>query len=274
MLFVPLPFVVALLICLLIPRTLVERDDSPASAWFAALLGLYALLATLVGLRWGYGLTALLPVQSVLAACWAPLAWLAFRGVGRPGAFLDVRRDWPHALAPVTVCLCIALWPAPIDLLLIVAFAGYGAALLRRWREGPDALPAVRLGELVRVHRALGFTGGVLIAFALVDVLVSLDVRLNAGRHAAGIVTWASVPMLLFVGYGASVAGAGRSGRAAFDSAADPAADSAADGPVAPLDGLRIRPTVPARRLAPGSGPPRRRAPATMTATATRIAGR
>ena len=108
MVFVPLPFVVALLICLLIPRTLAERDDSPAPAWFAALLGLCALLATLAGLRWGYGLVALLPLQSVLAACWAPLAWLAFRGVGRSGAFLDVRRDWPHALLPVAVCLCLA----------------------------------------------------------------------------------------------------------------------------------------------------------------------
>ena len=231
MLFVPLPFVVALLICLLIPRTLGELDDSPAPVWFAALLGLYALLATLVGLRWGYGLTALLPLQSVLAACWAPLAWLSFRGVGRPGAFFDARRDWPHGLPPVIVCLCIALWPAPIDGFLIATFAGYGAALLRCWRRGPDALPAVRLGELVQVHRALGITGGVLIAFALVDVLVSLDVRLNAGRHAAGIVTWASLPMLLFVGYGASVAGTGRSDR--------PASDPAVDAPVVP-DGVPV----------------------------------
>lgn len=103
MLFVPLPFVVALLIVLLIPRTLAARDESPAPAWFAALLALYALLATLVGLRRGYGLVRLLPMQSVLAACWAPLAWLAFSGVGRPGAFFDARRDWPHLLAPVAV---------------------------------------------------------------------------------------------------------------------------------------------------------------------------
>jgi len=213
MLFIPLPFVVALLIVLLIPRTLAERDDSPAAVWFAALLALYALLATLVGLRWGYDLVWLLPVQSVLAACWAPLAWLAFAGVARPGAFFAVRRDWPHLLPPFIVLGCIAVWPAPIDMLLIALFAGYGVALLLKWRQGPDALPAIRLGELARVHRALGITGAVLIGFTFIDVLIALDFRLGDGRNAVSIVTWASLPMLLFVGYGASVAGVGRAGR-------------------------------------------------------------
>ena len=210
MLFVPLPFVVALLLVLLIPRVLAERDDSPAPAWFAALLGLYALLAVLVGLRWGYDLRRLLPLQSVLAACWAPLAWLAFTGVGRAGAFFALRRDWPHLLPPVVVVACVALWPAPIDLLLIAVFAGYGTALLVLWRRGPDALPAVRLGELTGVHRALGITALALIAFAGIDVLISLDLRVGGGRHAERIVTWATLPMLLLVGFGASVAGVGR----------------------------------------------------------------
>ena len=210
MLFVPLPFVVALLIVMLIPRVLAERDESPAPLWFAALLGLYALLAVLVGLRWGYGLRALLPLQSLLAACWAPLAWLAFAGAGRPGAFFAVRRDWPHLLPPVLVGACVALWPRPIDLLLIVVFGGYGAALLLKWRRGPDAMPAIRLGELAGVHRALGLTGLVLIAFTLIDVLISVDIRLHGGANAERIVTYASLPMLLLVGYGASVAGVGR----------------------------------------------------------------
>ena len=225
MLFVPLPFVIALLIVLLIPRVLAERDESPAPSWFAVLLGLYALLAVLVGLRWGYDLRALLPLQSLLAACWAPLAWLAFAGVGRPGAFFAIRRDWPHLLPPALVGACVGLWPRPIDLLLIGVFGGYGVALLLKWRRGPDAMPAIRLGELADVHRALGLTGLVLIAFTLIDALISLDIRLLGGANAERIVTYASLPMLLLVGYGASVAGVGR----------------ASDMPPSPGDGVTDR---------------------------------
>ena len=224
---VPLSFVVAVLVALLIPRVLAERDGAAAPARFAALLALYAVLATLVGLRWGYGLVAVLPLQSIGAACWAPLAWLAFRSLAHEREPVSLGRDWPHLAVPVTVVAAVALWPDPIDLVLVGAYLGYGAALAALWRRGPDALSAVRLGDLAAVHRALGVTAAALVAFAFIDLLVSLDFRLGDGSRAPLIVTLATVPVLLAVGWAAGVAGIGGPPDAPADAPADADADAA-----------------------------------------------
>eukprot|EP01032_Pedospumella_encystans_P031314 gene31314-35348_t len=65
MLLVPLSFLVALFLSVFLVRLLREgRDSFSRNGLFLALLALYVVQSLLVGLRWGYGVMAVLPLLS------------------------------------------------------------------------------------------------------------------------------------------------------------------------------------------------------------------
>jgi hypothetical protein len=75
---------------------------------FVLLIALYAAQTTLVGLRWGYGMTAVLPLLSLLATAIPPLTYLAFRDLAREeGAGLSLG-DWPHLLPTAALVVRIS----------------------------------------------------------------------------------------------------------------------------------------------------------------------
>ena len=76
--FVPLPFVVALLLLFLLGLML---RAGQASLPFLALVGLCALQSALVGLRWGYDITVLRFVLPVVASCLPPIVLAGFRSL-------------------------------------------------------------------------------------------------------------------------------------------------------------------------------------------------
>lgn len=205
MIFVPIPFVVSLLLGLVLLRRW-RQGELTEQPFFSALIGLYAVLCILIGLRWGYGLRAVLPVQSVLAAAWAPLAWLSFRPLWHDGPPIQPRRDWPHALPPLIVVILILLWPAPIDITLIVVFAAYGAALARQASRGAEALWRSRIAGMAMNHGALWITALGLALFAAVDLAISLNIRLGDGHLAPLAVALANVPALLVIGLATTAA--------------------------------------------------------------------
>jgi AraC-like DNA-binding protein len=206
MLFVPIPFVVALLLAILLVRMLLRGDGPPANRFFAASLGLYVVLSILIGLRWGYGVTALLPLQSLLAAALPPLAFLGFRSVATEE---PPSRPWLHAMPVLLVLALMLLEPDLIDIALVATFLGYGVALLRLGLRGPDALRLAPLDEATTVHRALLATAIALFVSAALDTLIVADMRLGGGRYAAIVVGLANLPVLLLLG--AAMALAGRS---------------------------------------------------------------
>ncbi|MGG2477496.1 AraC family transcriptional regulator, partial [Rhizobium sp. BR5] len=57
MLFIPLPFVVALLLVVMFIVFLRSGDDVRTNRAFLALIALCAVQSVLVGLRWGYGIS-------------------------------------------------------------------------------------------------------------------------------------------------------------------------------------------------------------------------
>lgn len=81
MIFVPLPFVVALLLFILLIQMIRRREVTVLNPFFFSLIAAYALQSMVIGLRWGYDLRGVLPVQAVLAAAIASLAWLSFEGL-------------------------------------------------------------------------------------------------------------------------------------------------------------------------------------------------
>ncbi|WP_454851550.1 helix-turn-helix domain-containing protein [Rhizobium binxianense] len=209
MLFVPLPFVVALLLAILLIRMLRQGEETVAEKRpFLLLIALYALQSVLIGIRWGYDVLEIMPVQSVLATLIAALAWVSFKGLTREPT-PPLLHFWPHLLPAVLVLSLIALWPAPIGPAIILVFLGYGAALVWLARHGPDVLVSSRLDGAALSYRSLQITGAALLLSAIADIVISLDFARTGGLHADAVVAVGNVVALLILGTAASIAGSG-----------------------------------------------------------------
>lgn len=220
MLLVPLSFLVALFLAVFLVRLVGEgRETWRHNGLFLALLALYVLQSLLVGLRWGYGVMAVLPLLPVMASLVPALSFLAFRDLTRetPGLTLA---DWPHLLPTLATLALLAIGRAPVDLVIIANFLGYGLAVLWLARLGPDGLIAARLDGSLRSFRALQLTGIALIASALTDVAISLDMLWSGGRYSPMVVSAATTLILLLLGIGAVTAGGEEVGAGA-DAASD-----------------------------------------------------
>ncbi|WP_230530242.1 helix-turn-helix domain-containing protein [Microvirga roseola] len=206
MLSLPLPFVVALLLLILLVQMIERRNEGTGGSLFMVLLGIYALQSVLVGLRWSYGLTLILPLQSILAAILAAIAWLCFRELA-PQENSRRLPAWAHGTPAAIVLALILLWPDWIDLALIAIFLGYGAALARLAWRGPDALSRVSFEGVVSTYGALWATAAALILSAILEVAVTLSIALGKDSYAALVVGIANLLALLILGSAAAVAG-------------------------------------------------------------------
>lgn len=83
MIFLPLPFVVALLLLVLLAFVLHGDEPARRNRPFYALLTLCALQSVIVGLRWGYDLAALKFALPVLASGVPPLVLASFHSLIR-----------------------------------------------------------------------------------------------------------------------------------------------------------------------------------------------
>ncbi|MBP0581767.1 helix-turn-helix domain-containing protein [Labrys sp. LIt4] len=207
MIFVPLPFVSALLFAILLVQ-MVRQGDRPwrDNAFFLLLLGFMAL-SVLLGLRWGYGIRTFIPLQTTLAALTPALAWLAFRGLTAEGPALRWAKVWPHLVPAGLVGLLFTISSVSIDLVVILAFLGYGLALTRLALAGPDVLIAPRLDGVLRSHRALQITAVACLLSGVMDIVISLDMRWMGGFMSEAMVSGGNVVVLLVLGAAAASAG-------------------------------------------------------------------
>jgi AraC-like DNA-binding protein len=247
---------------------LLRNDDGPPRVLFLAMLATYALQSILHGLRWGYGVEVLRPLQPVMAAIIPPLSWVGFSALATTGA--DRRKLWLHALPPAAVAVLLFAARRLIDPALFVIAVGYGIALVRLGRAGPDALDRVQLDGAIPVHRALQITGFVIIAEAGVDAAIAVDLVHAGGVHAAWIAGAASLMFIAVLGAAAVVAGGNAPGVASQSApvpASVPACPEPEDSqvvaeldvamrtkalyrdPELSLDRLARRMMVPARRI-------------------------
>lgn len=207
MIFVPLPFVVTLILALLAIRLVRSEEGGRHHALFLALILAYAVQSVLVGLRWGYDLRAVLPFQAMLACFVAPLAYVAFRSLTEDEPRSGVARLWPHlVLPPLAVAGLFAWQPAPIGPLVVTVFLAYGAGLFWLARRGPDGLVGSRLDGALRSYRALVFTALALIGSAVMDVVISLDLDWTGGRNTPALIASFNVVALLVLGTAAAAA--------------------------------------------------------------------
>lgn len=208
--FVPLPFVVALLLLILLVRILQTEQSSRANRPFLALVGLCALQSILVGLRWGYDLQELRFLMPMVASCLPPLVLASFRSlIHRDAAEADGAR-WLHVAPPAVMVAVLLLAPTLIDVTLIVIFVGYALAVLNLGRAGPDALDEARFDGAIGAHRALVIAAASLCVSALFDLVVLLDFEWSKGKNAAFIAGNANLLGLFLFGITAIVAARAR----------------------------------------------------------------
>lgn len=198
---IPLPFVIALLLCVLLLRLvlLCEPALRPAIGFVAAC----TVVAAVVGARWTFDWPFVRFLQPVLASGLPPIAWLCFTA-GRGN------RRWLHLLPPLLVLILSALWPlwhSPVDLVLALLYFGYGAALLRLAIAGPDSFVTTRLSDVAGARKATLAAGALLMTSAFVDLLIAADFGFYRGSHAGGIVTAGNLLVLPVLAYAVAVIG-------------------------------------------------------------------
>lgn len=206
MIFVPLPFVVTLLLAILLVRMVRQSDGlAPERRPFLILIGLYALQSVLLGLRWGYDIIALMPGQAVLAALIAAFAWISFSNLARDNT-LSWLRLAPHLLPAAIVLVLMIFWRSPVGIFITATFTAYGAALFWLARHGPDGLVSSRLDGALLSYRSLLITAAALLASATADIVISFDFYRTGGAHAGAVVAIGNVISLLALGTAAAIA--------------------------------------------------------------------
>lgn len=204
-LFVPLPFVNALLLALVFTR-LRQGNSTIATRPFLMLIALCCLQSVFIGLRWGYGIEPVRFAIPVLAALLPPVTLACFSGLAgqdRPAKNLFVLAP---ALA-IAVGGLLALAPEYVDAALIAIFLTFALLLARLALSGPDGLGLARLDGAANAHRAIWLAAACLGLSAGFDVLVLADFERSGGAHAAALVSNANLVSLLLIGLAALTAG-------------------------------------------------------------------
>lgn len=229
MLFVPLPFVVALLLVILFIALLRRNDEIWANRPFLALIALCALQSVCVGLRWGYGITELRYLLPIIAACLPPLVYASFRSLihdDRPAERLSYL---VHAAPAMLIIVLLVTSPILIDAALIILYVAYAFVILSLGRAGPDALDEARFEGAIPAYRALQIAAAALCVSALFDLIVLLDFEWTKGANVAALVSSANLLGLLLLGLAASVAGRSQPAPEAKSGSAPPAALASAE---------------------------------------------
>lgn len=200
---IPLPFVIALLQCLILVRMI--RQGERRLGLFPLLVATFAVQAVLLGLNWNVGWHPARFIQPIGAAVLPALSFAAFDQLrrNRLAKLVDVL---PHLAPAGLVAILVAFWRAPIDFVLFAIYLGYGLALLRVARQGPGALSSVRITDEWTAHKALVAVAVMLVATAFIDAIVSLDFSFGNDERGRMVLTAASALWLVVAGYAATVA--------------------------------------------------------------------
>jgi AraC-like DNA-binding protein len=177
----PIPMIIALLLFGFLVHRLVTRETHVT---LLALIAACAVQSAIIALVQYYGMTAIRPLQPVLATLIPPIAWFAFAHAS-DGEERSRGLVW-HAVAPVAAVLCLFTNPMLLDGLIPVSFVGYGAAMLLRLGRGEDSLLHSRLESGAMPLLAWRIIAVSLIASAGCDVLIAY----NLSRGEKGVLLW------------------------------------------------------------------------------------
>lgn len=196
----PIPFVAAFLLVLLVFAYLPRFKETASGRVFALVLCVNAFSMVLIGIRWSMDMVRVLPVVATLSVISTALLYLAFCSLGRRGPVLRFARDWLHLLPVFMVAISAQFTFLWLDIFLIGTKLVY-AMLFVRLALNSSALQLVRLSWLSNTTRALWATVALLLTGIVLDVLITLDFALFEGQHAESMVGFVSLITLLILGW-------------------------------------------------------------------------
>ena len=205
-LFVPFPFVVAILLLVLLLAVARHGDEKPHNWPFLALIFAVAVQSFLSGLRWGYGVEAIKYISPTLAATIPALAYAGVSKLVRVPRQSLARRSGLNAIPAVTILCMTVLWRDAIDPALILLFVGYALAIIFLIRPGTDALQLAPFEGVQPAYRAIMFAAGALLFTATLDGFVFLDFVRARGAYAIPAITAGNLAGLLFLSVAAASA--------------------------------------------------------------------
>ena len=199
---IPLPFVSALVLAILLARLTLQRDRQLMPV--IVFVGACTITSVLTGLRWSFDIPGLPLARMVAAASVAPIAWVCF---ARLMESWTPRRLWLGLLPPLAVMLLGLMWLPWLDVLLGALFLGYGAALVVMALRGPDGFGAVRLDEVRGTQKAALLVGAAMMASGLIDQMIAADFAFYQGAHVTSIIGIANALTLPIIAYAAVAVG-------------------------------------------------------------------
>ena len=166
-----------------------------ATRFFAAFFLVLALGSFMVGLRFGYGVDTLVPMQRALPLFAGPLLWLGFASFTRD-RIADLAL-W-HLGAAVGI-IAVAPWVFPdlldLDLIVGASYVVYAGALLWMWSRGANHLSHARMGDAVLLRRWMLAGAGLLLVFALADTAIALSFAARRSGDAMAVISAGAVVM-------------------------------------------------------------------------------
>ena len=270
---IPLPFVSALVLAILLARLVAQRDRQLTPA--IVFVGACTVTSVLTGLRWSFDIPGLPLVRMAAAASVAPIAWVCF---ARLTEFWTPRRLWLGVLPPVIAVPLGLMWLPWLDVLLGALFLGYGAALVVMALRGPDGFGAVRLDEVRGTPKAALLVGTAMIVSGLIDQMIATDFAFYQGAHVTSIIGIANALTLPIIAYAAvAVGGSVAAPEGEADGGEKPAPSTADDARIVDAVALLMRqkalfrdPDLTLNRLARQAGIPARQ----ISAAINRVQGR
>jgi AraC-like DNA-binding protein len=218
MLAIPIPFVIAILIALMLALLLRSDRDARPSWELVAFLTMAIVLSVLVGMRWSYGFTLVRFVLPVCASTVPPLVWMTVDALRRTkrSAFMS----WLPLAAIVGAMLVLTLIHPPtvrvlelaidpIDLYTTTVDLGFGIAVLRVAMSGPDKLDLARLGGASATQQAIFALGAVLVFNGVIDAIIAARVEGGPGSIGA-IISVADLFALVATAWATVLVGWGR----------------------------------------------------------------
>lgn len=222
MLFVPLPFVVAILLLVLFVSVARNDDEGSVNRPFLALILVSATLSVLSGLKWGYGIMGVGYIAPVLAATVPPLAYAGVARLVRESRLSAGLRMGLHALPAVLIILLLATGGGAIDVALLLVFVGYAVAILLLMRRGTDALDLAPFESAVPAYRAILFAALALLLSAVVDSFIFFDLFWMQGRYSLAVITVGNLVALIVLSIAAAAASGSRTPIETIETAPNP----------------------------------------------------
>lgn len=172
-----------------------------ARIFFAALFGLFALQALLVGLRFGYGVVDYILVQRLLPFLTGPLMYLGFATLAVPDDRLTrtITLHLGGAVLLIVACGFATDRYGNLDWMIAASYIIYAVILIRQWRKGPDALIHARLDLARPIAQWMLFGAGMLLALLVLDTAIAISFAMQRAGQAATLISSGSVLFALLL---------------------------------------------------------------------------